>query len=133
MKVLKYSSLLKQKVCCIPLLYCGVPCWTKECHGIAVSKIQDYGFIYIGVKVIFFLWSLLPPANEVGKGDVFTGVCLSVHRGWQTPPPPADSQQAHGTHPTGMHSWCCCRCSINTQIGNNATGWKRRRFCSSSW
>ena len=23
---------------------------------------------------------------------------------------------------------CCCCCSINTQIGNNATGWKRRRF-----
>ena len=23
---------------------------------------------------------------------------------------------------------CCCRCSRNTQIGNNATGWKRRRF-----
>ena len=23
---------------------------------------------------------------------------------------------------------CCCRCSINTQIGNNATRWKRCRF-----
>ena len=23
---------------------------------------------------------------------------------------------------------CCCHCSINTQIENNATGWKRCRF-----
>ena len=38
----------------------------------------------------------LPPANEVLEGYVFTGVCLSVHRGVPTP--------LHaGIHPLGRH------------------------------
>ena len=60
---------------------------------------------------------LLPPANEVcGKvmlGNVFTGVCDSVHGGggaWSRgrclleTPPPQTATDAGGTHPTGMHS-----------------------------
>ena len=71
---------------------------------------------------------LLPPANNVCEGYVFTRVCHSVHGGgdiwlsaWWDTPPGADTpsqeqtppgvvhagrygQQAGGTHPTGMHS-----------------------------
>ena len=80
---------------------------------------------------------LIPPANEVWEGYVFTGVCLSTGGGvcpfacWDTPllgrhppsrhptgRPPTDTpgktppmlgygQQAGGTHPTGMHSCWC--------------------------
>ena len=64
-----------------------------------------------------FSVALLPPANEVCEGYVFTGVCLSTGEGGSGPMhagPPADTpsvqcmlgydQQAGGTHPTGMHS-----------------------------
>ena len=67
---------------------------------------------------------LLPPANEVCEGYVFTRACHSAHGGeylGRYPPgsgtPPPDQvhppgavhagrygQQAGGTHPTGMHS-----------------------------
>ena len=63
---------------------------------------------------------LLPPANEVCEGYVFTGVCLSTGGclphcmlgytpGTRGRHPPAQcmlgyGQQAGGTHPTGMHS-----------------------------
>ena len=62
--------------------------------------------------------ALLPPANEVCEGYVFTGVCL--HRGGGLHPGGADppdtdphphpsgtmgyGQGAGGTYPTGMHS-----------------------------
>ena len=67
--------------------------------------------------------SFLPLANEVCEGYVFTDVCLSTGEGVciqkrrrgvcigggvaQTPPPSDTtgySQQAGGTHPTGIHS-----------------------------
>ena len=70
--------------------------------------------------------SLLPAATKLGQGNVFTGVCDSVHGGgvclsacwdthpsWEQTPPGADppgkqtlayDQRAAGTHPTGMHS-----------------------------
>ena len=63
---------------------------------------------------------LLPPANKVCEGRVFTGVCLSteggvccmpgytIPLGRHPPSPPAQcmlyGQQAGSTHPTGMHS-----------------------------
>ena len=85
---------------------------------------------------------LLPPANEVCEGYVFTGVCLSMGRGvwvsvipgtrgrhppgrhstWSDTPlsrhplgrhPLADGQQAGGTHPTGMHSCYICLRAIH--------------------
>ena len=67
----------------------------------------------------------LPAATKLGQGNVFTGVCDSVHRrggvsasvhagmhppredtpkSRHPPPPPAYGQRAAGTHPTGMHS-----------------------------
>ena len=58
----------------------------------------------------------LPPTNEVYKGYVFTGVCLSTRgegvlhpRGLgRHPSPQSDTtgygQRAGGTHATGMHS-----------------------------
>ena len=82
---------------------------------------------------------LLPAATKLGQGNVFTGVCDSVHRGvsatvhagiphtpWSrhppdTPPEPTPSptprkqttaygQRAASTHPTGVHS-CDIRAS----------------------
>ena len=66
------------------------------------------------------LYLYLPPATELGQGNVFTGICDSVHRGVPAsvhagiPPPPEQStrteyagrygQRAGGTHPTGMQS-----------------------------
>ena len=67
---------------------------------------------------------LLPATTKLGQGNVFTGICDSVHTGgvclsasWDTitpqaDPPGADTppgsrlrhQRAAGTHPTGMHS-----------------------------
>ena len=88
----------------------------------------------MGYAPFLLLSLLLPPANEICEGYVFTGVCLSMGRGvsallhagihtlgpeadtpWADPPgtrgrhPPAQcmlgyGQQAGGTHPTGMHS-----------------------------
>ena len=72
------------------------------------------------------LCPLLPPANEVCEGYVFTCVCLSTggclpHCMLGIHPPGADTpaadtppavyagrygQQAGGTHPTGMHTCC---------------------------
>ena len=76
-------------------------------------------------------FNLLPAATKLGLGNVFTGVCDSVHGGLcasvhavipparsrhppgadihplpksRQPPPPAYSQQVAGMHPTGMHS-----------------------------
>ena len=73
-----------------------------------------------GISYKDVIQPLLPPANEVCEGYVFTPVCHSVHGGggdvclsacWDTPPG-ADIvrhavrywQQAGGTHPTGMHT-----------------------------
>ena len=82
---------------------------------------------------------LLPPANKVCGGYVFTGVCLSIgrwgvcieggveswmggvciRRGLDRPPPESDAtgygQPAGCTHPTGLHSrllnyWMCFSC-----------------------
>ena len=74
----------------------------------------------------------LPPVNEVCEGYVFTPVCQSfcsppagtphwqVHPLAGTPPWPqcmlGYSQQAGGTHPTGMHS-CMQKCSHWYKIG----------------
>ena len=80
-------------------------------------------------------YQLLPPANEVSEGYVFTGVYLStgggvsapLHAGihipqdqrqtppWDQTPPRTDTpgQQAGGTHPTGMHT---CLCDKNTTV-----------------
>ena len=33
------------------------------------------------VTVIYFDLSLLPPATKLGQGNIFTGICDSVHRG----------------------------------------------------
>ena len=89
------------------------------------------------VEVSFMYYSnLLPPANEVCEGYVFTRVCHSVHRGggcmpqcmmgyyppgpgtrgWDQAPPRAVhagryGQQAGGMHPTGMQS-CFCLPSV---------------------
>ena len=84
------------------------------------------GFPYIGSRILVL--AFLPAATKLGQGNVFTGVCDSVHRGGgvclsayrdttppreQTPPPGADTpteqttaygQRAAGKHPTGMHS-----------------------------
>ena len=69
----------------------------------------------------------LPPANEVGRGNVFIGVCLFTGRVGSGPPPPTlppsrtippaptYGGQAGGTHPTGMLS--CFR----MQLGINLT------------
>ena len=75
----------------------------------------------------------LPPANEVCKGYVFTGVCLStvvgLHLGGllagglhlgsgRTPRLKSDTmgygQQAGGIHPTGMHSCLFC---VSAEVG----------------
>ena len=47
---------------------------------------------------LFYGYSLLPPANKVCEGNVFTPVCHSVHSGgvclracWDTQPPAADT------------------------------------------
>ena len=77
--------------------------------------------------------NLLPPANEVCYGNVFTGVCLStaggVHGGGMHGRGPAwqgsvgrvrgrrDATAAGGTHPTGMHSCSLCSLYIYQQAG----------------
>ena len=80
--------------------------------------------------LLLILKSSLPPATKLGQGNIFTGVCDSVHReglpqcmlGYHTPslppgsgrhppdqapPPEAEhtgryGQRAGGMHPTGM-------------------------------
>ena len=70
---------------------------------------------------------LLPPATKLQQGNVFTPVCHSVHRGWQTPllgRPPMQTppctvhagrygQQAGGMHATGMHT-CLAKFLLKT-------------------
>ena len=101
--------------------------------GVHTAQIQTLTQTSIGLCV-----NLLPPANEVAESYVFTPVCHSVHRrgsasgsgSVNTPPThtptpldtPLHSQQAGGTHPTGMHScWylCLSRClsrSVNAPL-----------------
>ena len=56
------------------------------------------------------LYVLLPPANEVCEGYVFTGVCLSTEGGGpgQVPPrqvhPPSQVHPQAGTHPPGRYT-----------------------------
>ena len=66
------------------------------------------------VTVIYFDLSLLPPATKLGQGNIFTGICDSVHRGvlpqcmlgFQPPPPPRTRQappwDQAGTRPLGL-------------------------------
>ena len=46
---------------------------------------------------------MLPPANEVRKGYVFTGVCPPGEESLSRRPPPV-RLRVGGTHPTGMQS-----------------------------
>ena len=87
---------------------------------------------------------LLPPTIKLGQGNIFTGVCDSVHRGglpqcmlgYHTPrtrhPPPDQAgtplpsgaehtgrygQQAGGMHPTGMQS---CAVHVSTDSDSDS-------------
>ena len=72
-------------------------------------------------------FQLLPPANEVCEGYVFTSICHSVHRvggvrgrghALQGDLRAGDMvTEAGGTHPTGMHS---CHSSAFTGIKKGA-------------
>ena len=93
--------------------------------------------VVVVVVLLLLLLLLLPPATKLGQGYIFTGVCDSVHGGglvpgrWVPGPgvpgpegvhglggawsqggawwrPPRTATAAGGTHPTGMHSCCCC-------------------------
>ena len=71
-------------------------------------------FVFAQCECTLRFHKLLPPANEVCKGYVFTPDWHSVrrrgsaYRGSRPPPPQSDAmgygQRAGGTHPTGMHS-----------------------------
>ena len=58
----------------------------------------------VNVRLLFYALILLPPANEVCEGYVFTGVCLSrgcLSSPWaDTPSPQADTTPAR--HPTAQ-------------------------------
>ena len=64
------------------LLYKLKPCWAKNVIAIQGSMVSST------------VWDLLPDATKLGQGNVFTGVCDSVHRGVSAsvhagiPPPP---------------------------------------------
>ena len=76
-------------------------------------------FRVVSICLSFSCLYLLPPANEVCEGYVFTGVCLSTGGGvcsiaWRDTPPWADTPQADtpprltppGRHPLGRHPPC---------------------------
>ena len=84
----------------------------------------------------------LPAATKLGQGNVFTGVCDSVHGGCLPqcmlgyhPPEqnptrkqtPAYGQRAAGTHPTGMHS---CQELFQAKSWDGRELWDRR-LCES--
>ena len=49
--------------------------------------------------------SLLPPANEICEGNVFTGVCLSAGEGANTPLGRHTLPLPGQTHPAQTHPW----------------------------
>ena len=65
----------------------------------------------------FWIPFLLPPAKKLRQGNVFTGVCDSVHRGEACVAKGGvcmtgeTASAAAGTHPTGMHSCPKKKCS----------------------
>ena len=63
------------------------------------SKFNIVLLVRISLEPFSAITSLLPPANEVCEGYVFTGVCLSTGGLWQTPPW-ADHPPPLGRHPT---------------------------------
>ena len=74
------------------------------------SKFKIVLLVRISLEPFSAITSLLPPANEVCEGYVFTGVCLSTGGLWQTPPwadhPPPLGQTPHhwADHPPlGRH------------------------------
>ena len=80
--------------------------WVCVCDFLTCWQIDWSVIFYLTDSVIVFP-HLLPPANEVCEGNVFTGVCLStggMRDGRGACVAGETATAAGGTHPTGMHS-----------------------------
>ena len=85
----------------VATLWCNSDPWSQ---GLEIIAIEDYYFICFGTDVIRTKSFLLRAATKLGKGNVFTGVCDSVHRRglpqcMLPPPGPGTTTPSRTRHP----------------------------------
>ena len=105
------------------VFYCAIDEWVYY---------TAYSYCRFGKKKSFvqITRQLLPPANEVCKGYISTGVCLSTGGGvcpiacWDTPP---------GRHTPGQTPPCLVHAGIHTPGPVHAGIWSTNRCYASHW